>query len=313
MAEPSSSTSVMWTYIRAITQFQRRKAKTAHISRGRNRQNWSYSHADSFIYKYTTRNFGEVSEDSECDHTESDLEDLDNAEQLGEASDKFEWSRFVVKPDGKFILYWLFFVTCAVLYYLWFLVARDTWLRNDQNYMTVVWLALDVIFDAIYVFDIIIQLRTGYLEHGILVTDGRRLIKKYIKSIYFICDALSLLPVYLVSCKIFKIDRPLLKCPRFLKVYRARQFSSKVESAALHPNGVRIFNLVHVLFLLTHWFAAVYFLVSERIGFGEGDWVHPNTTGGYNHTSRQYLASFYWSTITLTTIGDIPRPESNWE
>lgn len=27
--------------------------------------------------------------------------------------------------------------------------------------------------------------------------------------------------------------------------------------------------------------------------------------------SRKYLGSVYWSTLTLTTIGDLPTPETN--
>lgn len=311
----SSSSSLLWTYIRAITQFQRPNGGTSRVSRGRNRQNWSYSHADSFIYKYTTRNFGKVSEESECDLTESEDLEGDRERDGGESSvERIEsCTKFVVKPDGKFLYYWLFFVTCAVVYYLWFLVARATWLRKNHN-MAPVWRVFDTVSDAIYLIDIIVQLRTGYLEHGILVKDGKLLAKKYVRTIYFVCDVLPLFPLHFICSRFVAIDRSaIFKCLRFSKVYRARQFSLKVESAASHPNGVRIFNLVHLLFLLTHWFAAIYFSVSEVVGLGDGNWVYPNDTGEYGEILRQYLASFYWSTITLTTIGDIPRPESNLE
>ena len=31
----------------------------------------------------------------------------------------------------------------------------------------------------------------------------------------------------------------------------------------------------------------------------------------FKKLSRKYLGSVYWSTLTLTTIGDLPTPESN--
>ena len=33
----------------------------------------------------------------------------------------------------------------------------------------------------------------------------------------------------------------------------------------------------------------------------------------YAQLSRQYLVSLYWSTLTLTTIGEVPGPVTEWE
>ena len=56
--------------------------------------------------------------------------------------------------------------------------------------------------------------------------------------------------------------------------------------------------------------------MSAWIGFGADDWVYFNITDEYptNQTlSRMYIYSFYWSTLTLTTIGETPRPEEDIE
>lgn len=45
----------------------------------------------------------------------------------------------------------------------------------------------------------------------------------------------------------------------------------------------------------------------------QGDWVYPFRPGDYATLSRKYLGSLYWSTLTLTTIGDLPTPETNAE
>lgn len=50
-----------------------------------------------------------------------------------------------------------------------------------------------------------------------------------------------------------------------------------------------------------------------RVGFGTDSWVY-NLEGAKNSTlARQYIYSFYWSTLTLTTIGETPVPENNAE
>ena len=46
------------------------------------------------------------------------------------------------------------------------------------------------------------------------------------------------------------------------------------------------------------------------------NWVYFNISDAYpvNQTlSRMYIYSFYWSTLTLTTIGETPRPEEDIE
>ncbi|GBP88855.1 Cyclic nucleotide-gated channel rod photoreceptor subunit alpha [Eumeta japonica] len=45
--------------------------------------------------------------------------------------------------------------------------------------------------------------------------------------------------------------------------------------------------------------------------FIQGDWVYPHRPGDYATLTRKYLGSLYWSTLTLTTIGDLPTPETN--
>ena len=68
-----------------------------------------------------------------------------------------------------------------------------------------------------------------------------------------------------------------------------------------------------IIYILTiiHWNACVFFQVSSWIGFGSDDWVYFNISDAYptNQTlTRMYIYSFYWSTLTLTTIGETPRP-----
>ena len=61
--------------------------------------------------------------------------------------------------------------------------------------------------------------------------------------------------------------------------------------------------------------------VSHWLGFGTDDWVYPSVDpyladGRINLNSTfayMYLTSFLWSTLTLTTIGDLPPPERDEE
>lgn len=67
------------------------------------------------------------------------------------------------------------------------------------------------------------------------------------------------------------------------------------------------------ILVLIHWNACLYFAISYAIGFGTDNWVY-NITGPRNETlAHQYIYSFYWSTLTLTTIGETPQPEIDAE
>lgn len=80
----------------------------------------------------------------------------------------------------------------------------------------------------------------------------------------------------------------------------------------MYPNAWRVVNLVHILLMLAHWFGCFYFLLSESEGF-QSDWSYPYPEGDFATLTRKYLGSLYWSTLTLTTIGDLPTPETNAE
>ncbi|XP_052121786.1 cyclic nucleotide-gated cation channel subunit A [Frankliniella occidentalis] len=77
-------------------------------------------------------------------------------------------------------------------------------------------------------------------------------------------------------------------------------------------------QVVLAILVLIHWNACLYFWISYIIGFGTDSWVYnlKNTTAlddKNNTLSRQYIYSFYWSTLTLTTIGETPQPENDLE
>lgn len=72
-------------------------------------------------------------------------------------------------------------------------------------------------------------------------------------------------------------------------------------------------QVVLAILVLIHWNACLYFAISYALGFGTDNWVY-NLNGSKNSTlSRQYIYSFYWSTLTLTTIGETPTPENDAE
>ncbi|CAF2512211.1 unnamed protein product [Rotaria sp. Silwood2] len=216
---------------------------------------------------------------------------------------------FVISTDESFLFYWLIVLNIFVLYNLWFAIARQSFEPLQRDYAQI-WEIIDYLADAIYFLDIAIQFRTGYLEQGLLVYNHYKLAMNYVHSSRFIFDIISLTPLDLLQIKFGSI--PILRFPRFFKVYRTFQLYYLQESRTVYPNTYRVLNLLHILLLLGHWLASFYFMVSKAEGF-VGYWSYPKPVGNFSQLAKMYLRCLYWSTLTLTTIGDLPPPETNWQ
>lgn len=255
---------------------------------------------DSFLRKFSTRNQSELDVSPEGDDNKS-IEFQRNSHKT--------FKSFVVHPSGGIMFYWLGVVNVAVMYNLWTCIAREAFREIQRNHMAL-WFCLDGISDFVYVCDIFVQFRTGYLSQGLMVYESSKLCKNYLRDKCFIVDILCLLPLDFVQ--FYSGIHPMLRFPRFLKFYRSVRFMHMYESRTAYPNLLRVASLSHILFLGSHWFAAFYYLISEAEDF-EGDWSYPKPEGVYAAVSRKYLTSLYWSTLTLTTIGDLPPPDTNWQ
>lgn len=266
---------------------------------------------DSFLKRFSTRQIPESQET------------LDTGEGEGDAADEKDSSgrrrrrprrlqrppKTVVNPDENFYYYWLMLLSACVLYNLWTLIVRQS-LPELQAVAPATWLACDGFTDLVFFLDVAVQFRTGYLEQGLMVYNSKKLAGHYLKSKSFVLDLLALLPLDLLQVNLG--SNPMLRFPRFLKIYRVYNYYYMVESRTVYPNLWRVLNLIHILLILAHWFGCFYYLLSEAEGF-QGDWVYPYRPGEYATLTRKYLGSLYWSTLTLTTIGDLPTPETNAE
>uniref|UniRef100_T1HBK2 Cyclic nucleotide-binding domain-containing protein n=1 Tax=Rhodnius prolixus TaxID=13249 RepID=T1HBK2_RHOPR len=215
----------------------------------------------------------------------------------------------VVNPDGNIYYYWLMLLSICVLYNLWTIILRQTFPELEEMWYEY-WMLGDTFTDIIFLIDVIVQFRTGYLEQGLMVYDSCKLADHYIRSKAFILDIGSLIPLNVLQLSMGM--KLILGLPKFLKVYRVYRYYYIVESRTVYPNVLRVGNLIHILLILAHWYGCFYYMLSEAEGF-KGAWVYQNRPGENTSLSRKYLGSVYWSTLTLTTIGDLPSPETNVE
>ncbi|KAM6300289.1 cyclic nucleotide-gated channel alpha-2 [Aegotheles albertisi] len=228
-------------------------------------------------------------------------------EETEEENKKKKWQTFVVDPAGDWYYRWLAVIAVPVFYNWCLLVARACFSDLQKTYV-VLWLLLDYISDSIYIGDIVIRLCTGFLEQGLLVRDPKKLRDNYIHTLQFKLDVLSILPTDLAYFAV-GLHCPELRFNRLLHFSRMFEFFDRTETRTSHPNIFRISNLVLYILVIIHWNACIYYAISKAIGFGEDTWVYPNITDPeYGYLTREYVYCLYWSTLTLTTIGETPPP-----
>lgn len=148
----------------------------------------------------------------------------------------------------------------------------------------------------------------GFLEQGLVVKDAKILKEKYMKTPQFKLDMLSVIPTDIVFFYT-GINNPEWRFNRLFRLGRLFEFFDRTETRTNFPNIFRIANLVLYIIIIIHWNGCLYFSISKILGFGSDTWVYPGPKKPeFSQLSRQYIYSFYWSTLTLTTIGETPPP-----
>ncbi|KPI96227.1 Cyclic nucleotide-gated cation channel [Papilio xuthus] len=227
--------------------------------------------------------------------------------------------RLAFDPTLPTHYHWLAVVSLAILYNVVFVIGRAVFWELDN--LTVLWFVLDYLCDAIYLIDTVIHVHEGYLEQGLMVKDSAMLRKHYLKSDSWRYDLISLIPTDIAyywwkpgTCDYQRLPCPVIvRLNRLFRLPRMWEWFDRTETATSYPNAFRICKVVMAILVLIHWNACLYFAISYAIGFGTDNWVY-NLTGARNESlAHQYIYSFYWSTLTLTTIGETPQPEIDAE
>ncbi|XP_064483054.1 cyclic nucleotide-gated cation channel alpha-3-like [Ornithodoros turicata] len=262
---------------------------------------------DSFLEKFAMGQMGD------------DAADVPKEQQTKQSFFQKHKQAFVVDPSEKFHYRWLSVISAAVLYNVLVIVGRSVFWEL-HNAMPVAWYVVDYISDGIYLLDMLLHARTGYLEQGLLVRNTRKLLLNYTSSLHFKLDILSLLPTDIsyfffgVECHVKVPCVVIVRLNRLFRAYRMQEFSDRTEARTNFPYAFRIGKLIFLILVIIHWNACLYFAVSYAIGFGTDNWVYRNISiPEYSTLRHQYIYSFYWSTLTLTTIGEVPIPEKDAE
>lgn len=133
-----------------------------------------------------------------------------------------------------------------------------------------------------------------------LQTDAAKLRAHYMNSTTFYIDCLCLLPLDFLYLSIG--FNSILRSFRLVKIYRFWAFMDRTERHTNYPNLFRSTSLIHYLLVIFHWNGCLYHIIYKNNGFGSKNWVYQDSETA--DVVKQYLQSYYWCTLALTTIGE---------
>ncbi|CAH1782420.1 unnamed protein product [Owenia fusiformis] len=224
-----------------------------------------------------------------------------------------KWT-FVFDPAGRLAYWWSLVISLAFLYNFWVIIYRSAF-DEIREETVAIWFTLDYFADLLYMMDIAFHFRTGYLEDGVLQTDSTKLRIHYMNTTIFYIDLLCLLPLdFLYLSAGFQ---SIFRFFRLVKIYRFWNFLDRTERHTNYPNTIRSSKVLHYLLAIFHWNASLIHLVMPNISNSNYEQnyliVDRNSTVQEKEVVFVYLNSLYWSVLTLTTIGELPRPERKEE
>jgi len=176
----------------------------------------------------------------------------------------------------------------------------------DACFWIVLELEFKTIFAVFFFCDILINLNTGYFNKGFIVKNRKTIIIHYIKG-EFITDLLSFLSYFPNLTENGHYN--LLKFLFFLRWEKLGKISSKVQekfkiSLKIHTSVIDLINLMCFSFFILNIFACLWYYIAVIYQ----DEPSYETWLSVNHLLEenmlhQYLYSFYWSSVTIMTVG----------
>ena len=198
-------------------------------------------------------------------------------------------------PFNIFRKIWEYIIYFLSLFSLW--ECLYVWFVGIEFSLSV--LILNTIIDLFYIADIIISLRTGILQNGMVQLDKDILLKsipKWRKIIFYI----SPLPFYLIGTLFDnKILFKILICTKILRVLRLYDSTVTIRKTLYYVNYYsKIILLFSALFTVIHFFACIFWLIGRM----DESWLYKNNIQ-VKTKFQQYIYSYYFITTTVLTVG----------
>ena len=236
-----------------------------------------------------------------------------------------ERSPFVISPRTWYMRKWDL-VTLVLLLFTAVVTPVEVAFLETSMWSIMFWINRSV--DALFVIDIFLNFFVAVVdpEDGQLVFHHPTIIKTYLKG-WFTIDVISVMPFDMLSLifnngevgklKILRVLR-LLRLMKLLRILRAGRIFQRLETQyQIDYSQLELVKFVILALMTSHWMACAFGIVAD-LEDAEYNWMYYTAFNEYTENGLLtegmdprgvvsdvdiYFAAFYWSSMTMTTIG----------
>lgn len=226
-------------------------------------------------------------------------------------------SKILFFPDSKFKAVWNALMIFLTLYTATVLPYQLSFIVYSEN-----WLYLDGTIDSFFLLDILITFNSAYADvTGKIVTSRKTIVKKYIKSWFFI-DLISSIPLeflytsspesstkisYNRFIRIIRVSRlykmlRLLRILKTLQLFRGNYLETFFLWAKLSFNYARMFIFIIAFIISVHVSGCFWYYIAKIDDTNPNTWIIRYNIESLSEFDK-YIASTYFVFTTLTKIG----------
>ncbi|CAK82656.1 unnamed protein product (macronuclear) [Paramecium tetraurelia] len=205
--------------------------------------------------------------------------------------------KWLLKPDDTIMIVWNVTMIVIVTINVFYVSLRISFPEIRELSL----IGKELIFEQIpvYIFfiDIILKLNTCIYFRGNLISNRKKIIKHYCAE-GLIIDLVLVVPFFIGQLLNFSY----LDFVIVLKVFQlSGLFSSLFNRLELTSRQTAIFDLfkmISFMILVAHFSACIWHILGQW-----GEWGHEDGKTWIKSWLDRYVVSFYWSIVTMTTIG----------
>ncbi|CAH2077177.1 unnamed protein product [Thlaspi arvense] len=215
---------------------------------------------------------------------------------------------FIVLPYDRRYRLWQLFLVILVGYSAWaslFELAFEK--AAEGSFLTV-----DLVVDFFFAVDIILTFFVAYLDKStyLIIDDHKLIAKRYLKSVSFVMDVASTLPIQFIYKSITgNAGRgQAFGFLNLLRLWRLRRVAELFKRLEKDTNFnyfvIRVIKLLCVTIFWTHIAGCILFWIAYHYPRPIETWIGSQVEDFKERSVwLGYTYSMYWSIVTLTTVG----------
>ncbi|CAD8107337.1 unnamed protein product [Paramecium sonneborni] len=212
--------------------------------------------------------------------------------------------KLIMRPESLPSIWWNIYILTILNINVLYVSAKIAF-KFDKQSDDAFYQARQIMFDVLpsysFMLEILQKFNTCFYYKGAVIENRYEIAKNYLRT-SFLFDLFVIIP-YFIS---LRFDLEYLDLVIILKVFQITKFSrtlfDRLELTAIQIVIVDLVKLVYTILAAAHFSACIWFLVGSTGDPNEISWIKAQHIED-EYWFNQYMHSFYWSIITMTTIG----------